>query len=227
MRNIIYTCVFLFVSLPLLVQGQQSSYDLYFTTGVGGTSYKGDLSSNYKSWTGTFHAGLVFNKKKRVNGYLHLMIGNVSGNNDSYIFNSSQTTTPNNYFKTSFVSFGYELRINFLKRESYLIYLSPGFGILRFNPKDEFGNSYENQFTTRAKGEEYSNISLCMPLKIGGTYYFKNSIGIGMDVGFINPLTDYIDNISKWGNTTKKDNLLQANLLIYIPLKKSTTTSVQ
>ena len=227
MRTIIYTCVFLFVFLPLLVQGQQSSYNLYLTTGFGGTSYKGDLSSSYKSWTGTFHVGLVFNKKKRVNGYLHLMIGSVSGNNDSYTFNSSQTATPNNYFKTTFVSFAYEFRINVLKKESYLIYFSPGIGLIRFNSKDEFGNSYANQFTTRAKAEEYSTVSFCIPLKIGGTYYFKNSCGIGMDIGFINPLTDYIDNISQWGNNSKKDNLLQASLLIYIPLKKYTTTPTE
>jgi hypothetical protein len=114
---------------------------------------------------------------------------------------------------------GYEIRINILKKESFCFYVSPGISLLRFDSKDEFKNSYSNQFATRAKGEEYSNISLMLPVKVGGTYYLTNGYGIGMDAGFLNPLTDYIDNISQWGNKTKKDNLLQLNLLLYIPLK--------
>jgi hypothetical protein len=147
------------------------------------------------------------------------MIGGVRGNNDSYTFNSTETTTPNTYFKTSLISMGYELRIHILKKESFVVYVSPGISLLRFEPKDEFKQSYSNQFSTRARGEEYSNISLMLPLKIGGSYYLSNGYGIGVDAGFLNPLTDYIDNISQWGNKSKKDNLLQLNLLLYIPIK--------
>jgi hypothetical protein len=198
---------------------QQKSPTLYATVGFGGTSYRGDLVNKFESWGGTFHAGLTFNKKKRVNGYIHLMVGGVRGNNDSYVFNSTETATPNTYFKTSLISIGYELRINILKRESFRLYVSPGFALLRYDPKDEYKQSYANQFSTRAKGETYSNVSLMLPIKIGGSYYLTNGYGIGLDAGFLNPLTDYIDNISQWGNKSKKDNLLQLNLLLYIPIK--------
>ena len=217
MRNTFLFILFVFFTVAAFAQ--QKSPTLYATVGFGGTSYRGDLTNHFQSWGGTFHAGLTFNKKKRLNGYLHLMIGGVRGNNDSYTFNSTETTTPNTYFKTSLISLGYELRINILKKESFAVYVSPGIALLRYEPKDEFKNSYSNQFATRAKGEEYATISLMLPIKIGGSYYLTNGYGIGMDVGFLNPLTDYIDNISQWGNRSKKDNLLQMNLLLYIPLK--------
>ncbi len=191
---------------------------LLATVGFGGTSYRGDLSRSYESWGGTFHAGILFNKKKRVNGFVHLMIGGVRGNNPSYIHESNTQTTPNKYFKTSLFSFGYELRLNIINKKMYRLYISPGFSILRYNPKDQFNESYSNQFTTRAKGEEYSNVTIMLPVRIGGAYHLPNGYGIGMDFGFLNPMTDYIDNISDWGNTKKKDNLMQLNILLYVPL---------
>jgi hypothetical protein len=203
---------------------QQMSNKLYFTFGVGGTSYRGDLTNRFESWGGTFHAGVTFNNKKRVNGYIHLMIGGVRGNNDSYVFYSSTTNsvtpTPNTYFKTSLFSLGYEMRINIIKKDFFTFYVSPGIALLQFTPKDEYNTPYTNQLNTRAKGEMYSNTALMIPIKIGATYYLPNGYGIGMDTGFLNPLTDYIDNISIWGNRKKKDNLLQLNLLLYIPIKK-------
>ncbi|WP_018343086.1 outer membrane beta-barrel protein [Cytophaga aurantiaca] len=219
MRNVFLISIIIVFIFPTHLFAQQTQKNLYLTLGFGGTSYRGDLTNSFESWGGTFHTGLVFNKKKRVNGYIHLMIGGVRGNNDSYVFNSTQTTTPNTYFKTSLISLGYELRINIFKKENYSLYVSPGIALLRYDPKDEFKNSYSNQFSTRAAGEIYSNVSLMLPIKIGGTYYLKNGYGIGVDAGFLNPLTDYIDNISQWGNKSKKDNLLQLNLLLYIPLK--------
>jgi len=212
------SCIFL--NVALLAQNAENK--IYLTVGMGGTSYRGDLTKRFESWGGTFHAGIVFNKKKRVNGYIHLMIGGVRGNNDSYTFQSTTTTTatPNTYFKTSLFSLGYEIRINIIKKDFFTFYISPGIGLLHFTPKDEFNTSYANQLNTRAKGETYSNTALMIPIKIGATYYLPSGYGIGVDGGFLNPLTDYIDNISIWGSRKKKDNLLQLNLMLYIPIKK-------
>lgn len=224
MRAHIFISVF-FSLLIFQVNGQVLEHTmpkLSLVVGFGGTSYRGDLTNRFESWGGTFHAGLAFNKKKRMNGFLHLMIGGVRGNSRSYVTNSNQTTQiaqPNSYFKTSLISFGYELRINVIKKQSYILYVSPGIALLRFDPKDEYNQSFSNQLLTRASGETYSNISLMLPTKIGGAYYLNKGYGIGCDIGFLNPLTDYIDNISKLGNRNKKDNLLQINLLLYIPLK--------
>ena len=213
-----YVClVIIIVFFNTITQAQLQSKNIILTLGFGGTSYRGDLTQSFESWGGTFHAGVLFNKKKRVNGFIHLMMGGVRGNNPSYTF--SAAATPNHYFKTSLFSVGYELRIHIIKKESYCLFVSPGISILRFNPKDEYNNPYSGQLATRAKGEEYSNIALMLPIKIGGAYYMPNGYGIGMDFGFLNPMTDYIDNISDWGNRKKKDNLMQLNLLLYIPIK--------
>ena len=218
-----YLFVFILVvsfSTALLAQENQAlqRQPVFLTLGIGGTAYRGDLAQSYGSWGGTFHAGILFSKKKRVNGCVHLMMGGVRGNNLAYVYESNATATPNRYFKTSLFSAGYELRINILKKQSYTFYISPGISILRYNPKDQFNESYSNQFTTRARNETYSNVAIMLPVRIGGTYHLPNGYGIGVDAGFLNPMTDYIDNISDWGNRKKKDNLLQLNMLLYVPL---------
>jgi hypothetical protein len=217
MRYVLLIVLFVFLNTVIYAQNIEDRR-VFVLTGIGGTSYRGDLSQSYESWGGTFHAGILFNKKKRINGSIHLMAGGVRGNNPSYVYESTVQTTPNKYFKTSLFSVGYELRINIIKKELYALYFSPGISILRYNPKDQFNDSYSNQFTTRAKGEEYSNITIMLPVRIGVAYHLPNGYGIGMDVGFLNPMTDYIDNISHWGNRKKKDNLMQLNILLYVPL---------
>lgn len=210
--------IFIYILSATCILAQQRSHPS-LVIGLGGTSYRGDLSNRYESWGGTFHAGLIFNKKKRVNGFIHLMIGGVRGSNDSYEFNSAQNVNPNTYFKTTFIGLGYELRINVLKKQFYSIYISPGISLFRFDCKNEYNQSFSNQFLTRANGETYSNVTLLLPIKIGASYYLKNGFGIGADLGFLNPMSDYIDNISALGNRKKKDNLAQMNVLLYIPIK--------
>jgi hypothetical protein len=213
-------CITLLLSLfSVCTLAQSNSYKSFLNIGFGGTSYKGDLVNQYESWSGTFHAGILLNKKKRMNGYFHLMIGSVQGNNPYYVYNQNTLATPNTYFKTSLFSFGYELRINIIKKDFFNIYISPGIAILRYNPKDQYNVSYSQQFTTRASNENYANISVMLPIKIGANYFTPYGYGIGVDMGFLNPMTDYIDNISQWGNSSKKDNLLQINLMIYVPIK--------
>lgn len=211
----------IFISLSFSSFAQSSAYHTYLTAGTGGTSYRGDLSGRYTGWTGTFHAGILLNKKKRTNGYFHLMIGGVSGQNPDYIYAGNTSATPNTFFRTALFSAGYELRINLIKKDFFNMYISPGIAFLRFNPRDEYKTAYTNQFNTRDKNETFSNVSFLFPLKIGASYYLKSGYGIGVDFGFLNPTTDYIDNISKWGNRSKKDNLMQLSMILYIPLKLS------
>ncbi|MBC7451678.1 MAG: outer membrane beta-barrel protein [Cytophagales bacterium] len=212
--------IFILFLLSFSAVAQNTRYRPYFTFGFGGTSYRGDLTNCYESWGGTFNAGIVLNKKKRMNGYLHLMIGGVRGENPTYVYKNDPSATPNQYFKTALFSVGYELRINIIKKDFFNLYLSPGIGILRYNPKDQYNESYADQFSTRAKNETYSNVSVILPIKIGSSYFLESGYGIGIDAGFLNPMTDHIDNISQWGNRSKKDNLLQINLMLYVPLKK-------
>ena len=68
--------VFLFILTGFLTVdsiAQVQSKNLSLVIGFGGTSYRGDLSQSFQSWGGTFHAGILFNKRKRTNGYIHFM----------------------------------------------------------------------------------------------------------------------------------------------------------
>jgi hypothetical protein len=216
MRTLFSLLLLFLFSFYALAQGY--SNNAFLNIGLGGTSYKGDLVNQYESWGTTFNAGLLLNNKKRINGYFHLMVGSVSGDNPNYVYQQNLSATPNTYFKTSLFSLGYEIRINIMKKDFFNIYISPGIGFLRYNPKDANNVSYAQQFSTRAPNETYGNGCVMLPVKIGANYFIKSGYGIGIDMGFLNPMTDYIDNISQWGNKSGKDNLLQINLMLYVPV---------
>ncbi|MCU0415926.1 MAG: outer membrane beta-barrel protein [Cytophagaceae bacterium] len=219
-RFIVYMLFFFLSVSPLTSWSQNEKYRLFLTLGISATSYKGDLSDRYQSWSGGFDASLLFNKKHRMNGCFHLNIGSVQGENNNYSVTDNPSATPNTFFTTNYFSLGYELRINILKNERWLIFVSPGIQALRFNPRDQFKESLTNQFSTRAKNETFNPLTISLPLKLGGAYFTKHGFGLGCEIGFLHPSSDYIDNISEWGNRSKKDNLLQSVFKIYIPIKQ-------
>jgi hypothetical protein len=218
MKKLFITSILLLTNV--LAQAQSTSYHPYLNVGVSATSYRGDLTNRFSSWSSGFDAGILLNRKHRTNGYFHLSMGTVQGENSDYSYSQDATATPNTFFTTSYFSLGYEMRINVVKETNYVAYFSLGINAFRYNPRDQYKESYSNQFATRAKNETYGSLAFSFPMKIGGAYFVRQGYGIGAEIGFLNLTTDYIDNISEWGNKSKKDNLLQAVFKIYIPLKK-------
>lgn len=188
--------------------------------GVGPTVYKGDLSDQYRKWASAFYLGVKFNKKHRINGHLNLAIGTITGQNAGYTFTgeSETTPTPNRFFKTSFFSLNYDVQVNLLKRPHWIIYVSQGIGFTRYNPKDEYGASFQNQLNSRPANETYGSISAVLPTQTGVMYLLSNGYGAGVQGGWLNPQSDYIDNISQWGNRSKKDNVLWVKFQFIVPL---------
>lgn len=185
--------------------------------GISPNAYKGDLGS-FEKWTIGYHVGLLLNKKKRLNGSFQIAFGNITGQTDDLNYPGDPAKTPNTFFKTNFVTINYELQYNIIKNEVMKLYLGQGFGIIHYTPKDEFGNKLQDQNNTRAEGESYGNISIILPTKLGYIYFLPNRMGLGIEAGFYNTMTDYLDNISDWGTKSGKDNILYFKFSVNVPI---------
>ncbi len=185
--------------------------------GFAANAYKGDLSG-YDKWSSSFHIGLKFNRKERINGNVNIAFGNVTGQNPNYQFVTEQGfASPNRFFKTRFFSLNYDLQINIIKKNNIIVYASPGIGVIVFNPEDQFFNKLIDQPSTREEGEDYTSSAIMLPLQVGIIYFLPNDFGIGFNLGLLNSQTDYLDNISLWGNKSGNDNIMWAKFSIYIP----------
>jgi hypothetical protein len=192
----------------------------YIEAGLSAIAYKGDLSSKYANWSSALNIAIRWNKKKRLNGHINLMIGKVTGQNYEiqYSDNATPPNTANNFFKSSIFSLNYDLQVNLIKKEHFILYIGQGIGLLRFLPKDENNESLIDKGRTRAKNETYNNLSIILPSHAGFIFTLKNNFGIGFQAGWLNPVTDYIDNISELSNYAKKDNLLAYKFSFLIPM---------
>jgi hypothetical protein len=228
-KTILISSILLFpfiITAQTIAPVQTAPSDKYVEIGISAVAYKGDLNHSYEKFTSCFHLNLHFKKNdRRVNPYIGLMIGNVTGQNPKYSFalsdTSAATPTPNKFFKTSLLSVNFGLLINIIKKENFNLYIGQGLGLMRLNPKDEYNKPLADQFNTRADNETFNNFTVMLPTFAGMTYRFKNNYRVGFQAGWLNPMTDYIDNISVWGDRQKKDNILSYKFSFYIPLTKA------
>ena len=210
--NRIIVVVFVLISTSTLAQLPEK----FFQLGASTHAYKGDLNDSYNNWSGGIDIGLKFNRKKRVNGSLILGLGKITGQKAS--LPTSQLPRPNSFFKTSYVTVNYSVQYNIVNKPNWRLFISQGIGILRYEPKDEFSISLQDQGDTRADNELYGNIMPILPTQLGGIYFFPNNYGIGAQLGYMNLTRDYIDNISELGTNSNGDNVLRARFAFYVPL---------
>jgi hypothetical protein len=201
-----------------LSHGQSTAPTRFMELGLSANSYKGDLSPTYDKWTSSFHLGLKLNIKKKLNGQFNFMAGNIVGENPTYDFTNSNSPRPNNYFNTRLGSVNYNLQYHFIKTEKWMFCISQGFGLMKFTPRNELSEDLIVKTSTRARNETYSSITAIFPTNIGLTYLFPNYYGIGFQVGFLNPATDYLDNVSQLSNNQRKDNVLLTKFIFSIPI---------
>lgn len=223
LRLLCLQVVFLCLSNALLAKVQfsdSSRVSRFLEIGISANGYRGDLGIRNPKWGAAFQAGLKLNFKKRFNSHFNLAVGSLTGQNLDYQFESEAVSdaTPNLFFKTSFISASYNLQVHLIKYKGIMVYLSQGIGLIRFEPKDAKGQSLADKFDSRASNETYGNISLLLPTQAGVNYVFSNGYGVGVQAGWLNPQTDYLDNISQWGNRKKKDNALLVRFAFMVPL---------
>ena len=180
-------------------------------------AYKGDLGLPYSKWASSFYLGLRMNKNDIGNFYVNISIGNVIGQQINYMPPRGKQGTPNTFFKTDMIIVNAGLQFNLITQKRFVLYLSQGIGLLRYSPRDSEMKDLIDQQNTREKNEIYTNNTIILPTKLGVMYYFKSGFGVGNEIGFMNPRTDYIDNISALANPNK-DNILTWRFSFYTPL---------
>lgn len=192
----------------------------FLELGIIANAYRGDLTTKYEKWTQAFHIGVKLSRKKRLNGHVGLTIGKINGENINYVSPLPAPPIPNKFFTTNFIIFNYDLLVNIIRKELFVLYLGQGIGVMRFTPRDKENNDLASNSGTRAKEEskEYRNVSFVFPQIIGAVYSFKNEFGVGLQIGLLNQATDYVDNISVLSNQKIRDNILRYKFSFYVPI---------
>ncbi|HWZ23225.1 MAG TPA: hypothetical protein VNW06_11260 [Cytophagaceae bacterium] len=221
--------VLLFVFSAFTAFAQTKLPNRFVEIGFSTNSYKGDLSHSYSQWANGVHIGILFNKKKRLNGHLNLMVGSAIAQNPNYFFDdgSNPQPTPNNYARIRMFAVNYDVHLNLYKKHNLIVYLYQGIGLLRFDPRASDNTHLLNDLSTRPPNETYSNICIFLPHGIGALYVSKIGFGVGFQAGFLNTMSDHIDNVALWGDRKKNDNILSYKMTVYVPfiIKNPTTAA--
>lgn len=189
--------------------------DWFLYAGVGALAYKGDLADSYQKWSGLFHIGVQKYRKRWLNPRFEVFYGTLTGQNSAYTFENGN---PNKFFQTTLLGGTMNLHLNILKHDYFTIYVSQGLGISYFWIHDKDGNNFDKLNNTRALGEVYSPTTLLLPTSLGGTFFFQNKFGLGVEAGLQNFMTDYLDNIGKWGQDSGNDSALRLKFSFYAPV---------
>ncbi|MEH0154300.1 outer membrane beta-barrel protein [Limibacter armeniacum] len=189
--------------------------------GIGSNSYKGDLNSSFDKWAPSFHTGLRFNWEKRINLSVEGMFGKIQAQSTTYI-SPDPDKNPLRFVESSFWGVHAEGNLNFVQTKRWKVYLYQGVGFMRFTLKDEEGNKlleFENISDSRADGESLDDRTIYLPTGLGAIYFLKNGFGISGKIGLLNPLTDYLDNMSELGDPDNNDMVLQGRISLLVPLR--------
>lgn len=193
----------------------------FLVAGFSAVSYKGSLSSGYTRWTPAYQLGLQFKKRKLINGQISLTFGQFIGEDRSYRTptNAKPGVQPLSKFKTDFISLAYEAQILLFEYQSFRIMASAGVGFFRFIPKDWEGNSLTERDRTRNPGESYNSISLSIPAQIAVRYSFSNNMSFGLQAGWYNTTSKYLDNMDELSNNSQSDNIAFYRFQFQFPLQ--------
>jgi hypothetical protein len=189
----------------------------YLQIGISSLAYNGDLGDAFSKWTMGFHAGLLLNQKKRFNGSFQLGIGRVTGQ-DLEFSSPEPGKKATTFFNTRFVTVNYEVQYNIIRTEQVKFYIGQGFGIVQYSPKDDEGNKLRDMPSTRPDGESYGSVSVILPTKLGLIYFLPNGYGLGLESGLLNTMTDFLDNVGRWGGNSGADNVLYFKFSLNLPV---------
>jgi hypothetical protein len=197
--------------------------------GANALAYKGSLQNSYNHWTPGIQVGLRFEKRKLVNGMLSATFGTVIGEDRAYKKPSKfgDEFQPVSKFETSFFSLHYEAQVTLFRYKGFRLFISQGVGLFRFTPKDWQGKSLIEEDRTRNKGESYSKNSMQFPTQIGLLHWFPNQMGFGFQTGWLNPLSNYIDNMSDLSSNDVSDNVASFRFQFFYHLEPGSNSRRQ
>lgn len=186
--------------------------------GLSVGSYLGDLNPQLNAADG-FTPGLDMSLQfpgKALGPEIHAGLGQIV----AQLPPGTQAVMPvNTFVATDLFYLDLRMRLQLLRRFRLNPVLAGGVGVLVFSPKDYTGAALTDLPATRANGEMYSGSSLSFPVSAGLRYRFNNRFSIGAEAITRWTKSDYLDNISQWGNATGNDRVVSLVLSAFIRLE--------
>lgn len=179
---------------------------------AGGSAYMGDLNpSNPVKVSGIALGAFV---KRNFDGYWSTKLGYTFGliagaDNTS---SDPQMRARNLSFKTALSELSVTEEFNFFKyipeagENRYTPFIFLGIGVVGYNPQAVYqGQTYDLwPLMTEGQSKPYPNAAVAFPYGAGFKYNFSGKWNFIVDIGYRNPSTDYLDDVSgKYPNPAK------------------------
>ncbi|SMG28619.1 hypothetical protein SAMN05661096_01722 [Marivirga sericea] len=209
--------------LAFSVSAQDTTFTKFAGLSFGTSIAKTDLEPSYKKAGVQLSAYMQFTPNRWLNVGFWFSAGEVQSENRNVRFFDQSEFQINDYARTNYQSLHVEPSFHILKKSNYSLYLSQGFGFMRFAVYDKDSQNLADRLDSRSQGEDYSNFAVLLPTTLNAYYFLPNDFGAHLRTGFLNPQTDYLDNISIFGNPENNDNLfiLQLSILKRFTFKNS------
>lgn len=170
----------------------------------GGAGYMGDLNlSNPVKISGISFGAFI---KRNFDGYLSAKInythGTISGADSKS--SDEQFRNRNLSFTTPLDEISAIGEFNFMNyipeagKNRFTPYVYVGIGAVDYNPSTVYkGTKYElRDLQTEGQKKPYSNTAISIPYGVGIKYNILGKWTLGADIGYRNPNTDYLDDVS-------------------------------
>jgi hypothetical protein len=200
---------FCLASLSVQAKDSVQVWKRHLVFGLYSVAYKGSLQNSYARWTPAYQLGVRFQMRKHVDGQFHVSFGRFIGEDRDYKLPSRASigVSPASRFESRFFAMVYETQFRLFRYKGFKLFFSQGIGLFRFSVRDWDGNRLLERDRTREKGETYREISLMLPTRLGIAHQFQNGLTLGLQAGWMNTMSRYLDNMDKLSNNDNRDNL--------------------
>ncbi|HEY0245717.1 MAG TPA: DUF6089 family protein [Mucilaginibacter sp.] len=198
MLKILLAVFLLFITCNL----QAQSWEIGGT--VGGAGYMGDLNQNnpVKISGGAFGALVKYNFNGYLSAKLNYLHGTIAGadstsHNQQSINRNLSFSTPLNEL-SGIVEFNFMKYIPSVSDNIYTPFIYLGVGVVGYRPTATYnGQTYDlRSFETEGQSKPYPNKAISIPYGAGIKYNFAGAWNLIADIGYRNPNTDYLDDVS-------------------------------
>jgi len=212
-----------FVSFLLLIFISFSLHAQTWEVGIdgGGSAYMGDLNpKNPVKLSGISLGAFV---QRNFDGYLSAKLnynfGQISGADNTST--NPQLRQRNLSFTTQLNELSLIGEFNFMKyipeagQNVWTPFVYLGVGVVGYNPQATYGGrTYDlRPLTTEGESKPYSKLARTFPYGVGVKYNISGKLSLIGDIGYRNPSTDYLDDVSgNYANPAKLPNDLSRAL---------------
>jgi len=179
---------------------------------VGAAGYMGDLNQNNPLKPSGLSLGIFV--QRNFDGYLSAKLnydfGHIGAADNTS--SSPQQRARNLSFTDNLNEFSVIGEFNFFKyipeagQNRFTPFIYAGLGVVGYNPQAVYqGHTYDlRPLITEGESKPYSSLAFSVPYGVGVKYNFLGKWNFIADIGYRNPTTDYLDDVSgKYTNRTK------------------------